>query len=326
MALLDDVFADVNLPSQRPFQVVAVGMNAVDWICRLPVYPAHNSKIEIDEMLKLGGGPAATAAALCGRWGLKTKYLGRVGDDDVGRFSLDDLCSEPMDCSEVEVIEGAVNQVAVILVDRPSGERTVLWQRDPRLDYQPGQLRREQITCGQVLHLDGNELPARAQAARWAQAAGMPVCLDIDRPGPGDRELLRSVDFALTTEAFVHRFAATDDWREGLLAVKEACPGWVGCTRGRLGVAMVWKNQIVEVPSYDIEPVESTGAGDVFHGAFVYSLFQPAWSLRRKLRFACAAGALACTRVGARGGIPPLQEVLDLLDGERSEQARRGLS
>ncbi|HSR51600.1 MAG TPA: carbohydrate kinase family protein [Acidobacteriota bacterium] len=314
MAHLDDVFFELDLPPERPFQVVSLGMNAVDWICRLPVYPPHNSKIKLDELLKLGGGPAATAGALCGRWGLGTKYVGRVGDDDVGRFSLADLRSEPMDCSDVEVIEGADSQLAVILVDRPSGERTVLWQRDPRLDYHPGQLRPQQITCGQVLHMDGNELPARAEAARWAQAAGMPVCLDIDRPGPGDRELLQSVDFALPTEAFVKRFASTDDWREGLMAVKDACPGWVGCTRGRQGVAVAWENRIVEVPSFDIRPLESTGAGDVFHGAFVYSLFQSGWSLRRKLRFSCAAGALSCTRVGARGGIPPLQEVLQLLE------------
>ncbi|HSR66573.1 MAG TPA: carbohydrate kinase family protein [Acidobacteriota bacterium] len=314
MAPLDDVFLSPSLPPGRPFQVVAMGMNAVDWILRLPVYPPHNSKIHIDEFLKLGGGPAATAGALCGRWGLKTKYLGRVGDDEIGQFSLEDLRREPMDCSDVEVIEGARSQLAVILVDRPSGERTVLWQRDPRLDYQPDQLQPGRVTCGQVLHMDGNELPARAQAARWAQEAGMPVCLDIDRPAQGVRDLLQAVDFALPTEAFVLRYASTADWRKGLMAVNQACPGLVCCTRGAKGVAAVWEGRIVEIPSYDVKPVESTGAGDVFHGAFAFSLFQPNWSLRRCLRFSCAAGALSATRLGARGGIPPLQEVLDMVD------------
>ena len=311
MLPLDDQFFDFKLPPGRPYQVVSLGMNAVDWICRLPVYPPHNSKIQMDSMIRMGGGPAATAAALCARYGLQVKYVGRVGDDEIGLFSLQDLKREKMDVSSVEMIPAAASQFAVILVDRPSGERTVLWRYDPKLNYE-GDLRRQWVTCGQVLHLDGEDLPSRLQAARWAKKAGMQVCLDIERPAEGVEELLRLADFPLPTEKFVCSLAGTSDCHQALRSVSEIAGGFVGATRGGRGVAVCWQGEVIEIPSFPVRVVESTGAGDVFHGAFAYSLFQ-GWSLRRCLRFGNAAGALACTRLGARGGIPPLQEVLQML-------------
>lgn len=312
MSSLDEVHFDVSLPQDRPFQVVGLGMNAVDWICHLPVYPEHNSKTAITEMVKLGGGPAATATALCGRYGLRSKYVGRVGDDEIGTYSLKDLEREPMDTEAVEVIPGASTQFAVILVDEPTGERTVLWKRDPRLNYRSDELRKEWVTCGQVLHLDGNEYKSRVQAARWAREAGMKICLDLDRVEAGVEELLAIADFVLPSENFVRSFSGRSDWEYGLLAVSRATEGFVAVTRGVYGVAAFWEGEIVRVPSFPVKVVESTGAGDVFHGAFVYSLFQD-WSIEHCLRFSNAAGALACTRVGARGGIPVLEEVLGLL-------------
>ncbi len=313
MRELDETKFDLDLPADKEFQVVGHGMNAVDWILEVPVYPEHNSKIAIDNMHRLGGGPAATATALCARYGLRTKYVGRVGHDEIGRFSLDDLRQEPMDLSHVDVVPGAANQMAVILVDRPTGERTVLWQRDPALNYRPHDLEQESIQCGSVLHIDGEELPMRAQAARWAREAGMTVTLDIDRPADGVEELLKSTDFVLPTQEFVRRFSGSNDWEVGLRTVAEHTDGIVIVTRGHEGAGILWEGEIVEVPSFPIKVLESTGAGDVYHGAFVYALFQD-WSVWRCLRFANAAGALACTRFGARGGIPPIEEVLQLVD------------
>lgn len=332
MSRLEEVGFGLEFPVGRPYDVVGLGMNAVDWICFLPEYPVHNSKTLIDDMLKLGGGPAATASTVCARYGLKVKYVGRVGDDEIGRFSLQDLHRETMDLSHVEVVEGAFSQFAVILVDRPTGERTVLWRRDPKLDYRPGQLQPEWITCGRVLHLDGHEMASRLEAARWARQQGMPVCLDIDRPQEGCEELLGQVDFAIPSEPFA-RSMGEGDWRRGLLAIDRLTPGWAIVTLGERGSAIAWENEIVEFPGYPVRVVEATGCGDVFHGAFVYAVLQR-WNVGRCLRFANAAGALACTRYGARGGIASKREVLELAgfseDSDRAEgrigqEASRGL-
>lgn len=313
MTELGQVHFNIEWPQGRPFQVTGFGLNAVDWICVLPRFPEYDSKMEIEQMYKLGGGQIATAATFCARYGLRVRYVGRVGDDEVGKFALEDLAKEPMDTTCVDVVRGAFSQIAVILVDRPSGERTILWRRDPKMHYKKGELKREWIVQGQILHLDGHDQPASIQAARWAREAGMKVSLDIDRFQPGVEELVALTDFTIATSHFVCRFSGKKDWRKGLVAISEVSEGFVAVTRGKQGSATLWNDRIVEIPAIPVKAVDTTGAGDVFHGAFLYALFQD-WSIERCLRFANAAGALACTRYGARNGIPTRDEVEQMLE------------
>ncbi len=308
MSNLRKVRFDAAWPSQRRFQVVAFGLNAVDTICVLPAWPEHGGKMRIRERYHLGGGQIATAAALCGRFGLETRYIGRVGDDPNGRFSLEDLKKEPMDVSCVEVIPGAYSQFAIILVDLPTGERTVLWDRDPRLLYGAGELKREWIVDGQLLHLDGHDVEASTQAAAWAREAGMKVCLDIDKVQPGVEGLLRLIDFAIPSQDFVREFAGGGPWQSGVRALAELVPGTVIVTRGSRGAAVLWEGEIEEVPGFSVQPTDTTGAGDVFHGAFIHALFQDL-SVYDCIRFANAAAVLSCARYGARAGIPTLEQV-----------------
>lgn len=309
MSELDNLGFDIQWPERRRFQMIGLGLNAVDWICVLPRYPEHNIKLQIEEMFKMGGGQIATASALCARYGLNVRYIGRIGDDDSGEFSREDLKKEPMDLSCVDVVPGAFSQFAVIMVDRPTGERTILWRRDPKMRYKDGELKREWIVEGQLLHVDGHDQPACIQAARWAREADMKVSLDVDKLQSGVEELLGLVDFAIPTIGFVQQFTGKKDWKEGLLIISEHTPGFVAVTRGKEGTAAVWRGNIIEIPGITVKTVDTTGAGDVFHGAFAYGLFQKDWSIGRCLRFANIAGALACTRYGARGGIPALTEV-----------------
>ena len=316
---LSSVYFDIHWPEDRPFQVIGQGMDAVDWICVLPDYPKYASRVEITEIHKLGGGPCATAMALCARYGLKVRFIGRLGDDDSGRFSLADLEKEPMDLSCLQIVRGAETQLGIILVDAATGERTVLWKRDPRLVYQKGELKRECIVAGQLLHLDGQDQTASIQAAGWAREAGMQVSLDIDGPQPGVKELLRLTSFLIPSLEFVRKFTGREDWRRGLLELANLTDGFVATTRGSKGAAVVWEGEIIEVPALSVEAVDTTGAGDVFHGAFAYSLFQN-WSVARCLRFASTTAGLACRRLGARSGIPILEEVLaELTEDEQRD-------
>ncbi len=312
---IDQAKFDLKWPSGRPFQMVGFGINAVDWIVQVPHYPLHNSKVRLERLTRMGGGQVATASALCARFGLKVRYVGRVGDDEIGDFSKRSLSEEPMDLSCLQTVPDAVSQFSIIIVDRPTGERTILWDRDPKLIYGPGELQRDWIVAGHILHLDGHDQAASIQAARWAREAGMRVCLDIDRVQPGVEELLALIDFAIPTVNFITRFTGREDWREALLETQRAVDGFVACTLGSDGCAAVWEGDIHEVPGFSVQAVDATGAGDVFHGAFVYALFQD-WSVRRCLRFANAAGALAVTRLGARGGIPALPDVLALAESD----------
>ncbi|MCZ6769725.1 MAG: carbohydrate kinase family protein [Acidobacteria bacterium] len=314
MSDLENVSFGIKWPENRSFQLVGLGLNAVDWICVLPHFPRHNTKVQIDQFYKRGGGQVATAAALCARYGLEVRYVGRVGDDEIGKFSLEDLQKEAMELSCVQTVPGTFSQFAVILTDRPTGERTILWDRDPALHYKKGELKREWIVEAQLLHLDGHDQPASIQAARWAKEAGMKVSLDIDRVQPGVEELLALTDFLIPGTSFLHEFSANKDWRKGLRVLSEATSGFVAVTRGKEGVAALWEGKIFEIPGIAVNSVDTTGAGDVFHGAFLHGLFQ-GWSVGYCLRFANVAGALSCTQFGARGGIPPLQKILSMLNG-----------
>ena len=273
---LEDVILDIEWPSDRRFQVIGLGRNAVDWICVLPHFPRHGGKVRIEKIYKSGGGEIATAAALCARYGLKVRYIGRVGDDEVGNFCLRDLEPEPMDTSCVDVVPGAFSQLGVILVDRPTGERTVLWDSDPALHYKEGELQREWIVDGQLLHLDGHDQRASIQASRWAKEAQMKVSLDIDKVQPGVEELLGLADFVIPTIEFVQDLTGEEDWRKGLWEMASLVPGLLAVTRGREGAAVLYGGEIFEFSGVTVDTVDTTGAGDIFHGAFLYGLFQRA--------------------------------------------------
>ncbi|HEY2982144.1 MAG TPA: carbohydrate kinase family protein, partial [Anaerolineales bacterium] len=126
---------DVVLPGNSAFDVVGFGLNAVDYLCVVPHYPRFDTKTEILHYEKLAGGQVATTVSFISRMGLKGKYIGKVGSDEIGAFSLQSLHSENIDTSSVLVEEGARNQYAFIIIDKNSGERTILWERDRRLSF-----------------------------------------------------------------------------------------------------------------------------------------------------------------------------------------------
>jgi len=138
----------------------------MDTICVVPRFPEPNCKIHIKEVRVEPGGQVATALATCTKLGLKARYIGSVGTDDWGKAQLASLHSEILDVQFIRVVEAAVSQVAVILLEDGIGERTILWHRDPKWNYPAEELRREMITGGRILHLDGCDSAAAIQAAR----------------------------------------------------------------------------------------------------------------------------------------------------------------
>src|SRR4030042_3906685 len=138
-----------NLPFQdKPFDVVGMGLNSVDLLCVVPAFLTYNSKMKIEQFSKQGGGQAATAMVALSRWGVKTKYIGKVGGDELGSFSLDTIREEGVDISSVTIEPHANNQFAMILVDGVSGARTIPWDRDERLMYREGELKKNDICSG----------------------------------------------------------------------------------------------------------------------------------------------------------------------------------
>ena len=275
----------------------------MDTICVVPVFPRRTSKIHMREVRVEPGGQVATALITCTRLGLTARYIGSVGSDGWGKAQLASLREEQLEL-HVREVDGAGSQVAIILIEEGIGERTILWRRDPALQYPIGELRRDLITNGKILHLDGCDSAAALEAARWARQAGMPVVIDIDEIyDDSTHELLRLVDYLIASSDFA------EDPQE--LAARYGCP-IVGITRGPEGAVFVDRGRLLRSSAFKVPVVDTTGAGDVFHGAFIYGLLQQ-WHLEDVIRFAHAVAAMKCMQIGARRGIPKLSEVKEFL-------------
>jgi sulfofructose kinase len=291
--------------------LVGVGLNATDTVIPLSKYPARGSKVEYRNASVLPGGQVASTVVACQQWGLRTRYVGKLGDDDAARLHREAFAHAGVETKLVTVAGGASPQ-SLILVDE-EGERTVLCRRDERLILQPAELEREWIVNGRALHLDGYDTAAATVASQWARAAGIPVIADLDEIYPGVEELLANVDYLIVSRDFPCRLMAEANLEEALQRMQSR----YGClltaaTLGEDGV-LAWNGeQFHHTPAYNVPVVDTTGAGDIFHAGFIYGLLQN-WSLERQLDFACAAAALNCAAVGARGGIQPVQIIENLM-------------
>jgi len=305
-----------SLPSgeQMPFQVVGMGLNAVDRLLHVGRYPDRGGKEEILTERILPGGQVATAMITCRVLGLeRVRYIGKVGDDAFGRMARDSLRESGVDCRYLVTEPGAANQAATIVVDGQSGERTIFWSRPESLNFRPGELTEAAVCCAPVLHLDGHDQDAALWCARRAREKGMVTVLDIDKVRDKSAELLGHIDFCIMSENFPRVLSGETDLARALRAMRRYCPGFLAATVGPAGACFLWGDELVRLPGYAVQAVDSTGAGDVFHGAFIYACLQR-WPVGRTLRFANAAAALSCTEPGARGGLRPAAEVLAFME------------
>ncbi len=304
---------NVSFPKNKPFDVVGMGLNAVDLLCVVPEFPTLNSKMEILQFSKQGGGQVATAMVALARWGVKTKYIGKVGDDELGQFSLRSIQKEGVDVSSVTIEPNTPNQLAIIIIDSVSGERTILWDRDERLMYRDGELRKEEICSGKLLHLDGHDIRAAIQCIKWAKEEGISTVIDIDKVEPLTSELIREIDFVITSSRFPSLFTGISDREKAFLELQKHTSGFICTTLGHEGAVALVKGELIYVKGFEVKAVDTTGAGDVFHAGFVYGLLQN-WEVIEILKFANAVAALKCRDLGGRRGIPTLGEVQKFLN------------
>ena len=298
-----------NLPLQdKPFDVVGMGLNSVDFLCLVPEFPTPNSKMQMRQFSKQGGGQVATAMVALSRWGVKTKYVGKVGNDELGQFSLHSIRQKGVDISSVMTEPHATNQFAMIIVDGSTGERTILWSRDDRLMYREGELRKDEVSFGKILHLDGHDIHAALQCTRWAKQEGITTVIDLDKVEPLTSELIKRIDFVITSARFPALYTGISDREKALIELQKHTPGFLCATLGHEGAMALVEGKVTYVEGLKVKTVDTTGAGDVFHGGFIYGLLQN-WELEEILRFANAASALKCQDLGGRKGIPALEEV-----------------
>ncbi len=305
---------DGKARDDKAWDVVGLGANSVDFVHLLPGYPqpfGSFAKMRIEKQEILCGGQTATAMCACARFGLRAKYAGVTGTDDNGRRVRRELERRGIDLSDV-IIRDAQNQFAVILVDETTGDRIVLWDRDEKLIVREREIPAESIAQSRVLHVDDVDQAAAIRASQIARAAGVQVTSDIDRITDRTGELIAAVTIPIFAEHVPPQVTGLTDPERALRKLRQTHDGLLCVTLGDRGAMALDGDMVHYVPAFEVNALDTTGAGDVFRAGFIYALLRglPADEI---LRFANAAAAVSCTRLGALGGIPELAEVQNLM-------------
>jgi sulfofructose kinase len=291
--------------------LVGVGLNATDTLIPVAHFPQRGSKVEVRSSMVLPGGQVASAVVACQQWGLRTRYIGKVGDDHAATIHRGEFARTGVE-AHLFAVPDCHSQQAFILVD-DFGERTVLWKRDDRLKLRPEELNRDWIVNSRALHVDGHDTAAAAQAASWARAAGVPVIADLDELYPAVETLLPHVDYLIASRDIPGKLTGHENLQKSLPAVQAHFGNRLtAATLGQEGV-LAWDGaQFHYAPAFQVETVDTTGAGDIFHAGFIFAMLRGC-PLQKQLEFACAAAALNCAAVGARGGIQSVEKIEALI-------------
>jgi len=298
------------------YDVIGVGANSVDYVYRLPEFPRPDSgaaKLRIAHHTISCGGQTATTLCACAAMGLTTRYVGTTGSDDNGQTMRDALIERNVDIGQSLESDGD-NAFAVILIDARQGERVVLWNRPLGLDLAPGDLDPSVVCDTRLLHVDDVDPDTSIRAALMARAAGRPITSDIERMDARTEELVAAVTIPIFAEHVLEPLTGEQDFERALRKLRRRHTGMLCATLGARGAMLLDGDDVHQVPAYAMPVLDTTGAGDVFRGAFIVALLRGD-APGRILRFANAAAAICCTRMGAIASVPTLREVEALARG-----------
>ncbi len=294
--------------------VLTIGMATWDLTFLVSRHPGANEKMFARQLVESGGGPAATAAFTSAWLGVRSAFIGYLGKDAFGEKHLKELHTVGVNTDYI-LRRDAPTPLSVCLV-KPDGLRTVVSYPEPVPTPPPAQLKFPSLPPA-VLLLDGRELEISRQAIARFKPHSVPVILDAGSVHTGTRELLSHTDYLICSEKFARQYTGESRLHRALQKLARISPVVV-ITRGEAGLLWQQGDAAGELPAYPVHAVDTTAAGDVFHGAFAAGLAMGK-PLPENLRFASAAAALACTGLGSRSRIPTRQQVEELMNSHQLE-------
>ena len=292
-------------------RIVCVGITVLDRIWYLDDLPKEGGKYVAKNYTEVGGGPAATAAVAAAKLGAEVDFIGRVGDDDTGRRLLAELESLGVNTRYTLVVEGARSSQSAVLVDG-SGERVIANYPSPDLPTDAGWLKDINFSQWDLVLADVRWHDGAKQAFTLARQQGVPTLLDADVTPQDIAELIALSDHAAFSAPGLQRLTHLDETRDALEKAQTLTNGRVYVTQGREGCHWLESGEFCHQPGYAVDVVDTTGAGDVFHGALAVSLVRQS-SSAEAVRFASAVAALKCTKPGGRDGIPDCDQTRSFL-------------
>lgn len=292
--------------------VVGLGFSSLDTLGLVPHLPQLDEGAPLLGITRQGGGPVAQALVTIARLGASTGFVGSLGDDEAGRAMVAGLQAEGVDTSRLVVTPGHTSPQCIILVHAPTGLRSICCEGGTAPPVPADALDLDYLCSGKFLHLDGGSGAAALVAAREAKRRGVRVCLDAGGPSDALLALVPYVDVLIASERFVAGMPGSPSTEDGAAHLLSQGPSIVVVTSGKHGAWTASADGAFAIPSFGVPVVDTTGAGDVFHGAFLFGLLQE-WRLPEVTRFASATAALKCRALGGRAGIPTLPEVVAFL-------------
>ena len=294
---------------KKQFDVIGIGYTALDYLGIVPHLPREDTKLEVRDFTIQGGGPTATALVTLRRLGLSAAYVGKIGDDGFGARMLEELRAEHVNVESVIVEPGATSQFAFIMVDAATAARTILWTRGTVSRLAPDEADLDLVASARALLIDDLQPEAALAAAARAREEKIPVLIDAGSLREGIRELLPLCDYIIASEHFARQISGGPNVEKALEALAAFKPKVAAVTLGARGCLAFADGRRIEVPGFEVKAVDTTGAGDVFHGAYLFGVLQD-WDALGCCVFANAVAALKCRKLGGRAGIPSFAEAV----------------
>jgi ribokinase len=292
--------------------VAGIGQCSLDYLAVVDIFPQVDTKNELLEWHEQGGGPVATALAALSRLGIPCKFYGIIGDDYAGETIEQSLIKEGIDVSGLIKRENAISQLAFIVIEKGTAKRTIFWKRLSGKPLQQEELMDDFLKGNDFLLLDGLMKDVSLYAAKKAKALNTPVMLDAGKARPGMLEIARLSDYVVASEEFAKDLGWDIDAKVLQKEKEKLRVKVLTITLGERGNITISDDQVFQIPAFMVRTVDTTGAGDVFHGGYIYGLLQ-GWDIKDTVIFASALAAIKCTKIGGRAGIPQLSEVKEFL-------------
>ncbi len=287
------------------------GIAPADLIMQIKSFPEPGAKIDCTDLVVQGGGPIPTAMVTLSRLGFRASLITAVGTDPYGSSVLDELKRENVDISLVR-IKKRHTAIAVGWAEQKTGRRTIAL--DLNITVTPRDIKLDHLPLAKVVHLDGRYPAACMKLARWARKNNIPVVFDIGSIRNDISPLLPLTYHLVCAEDFALPFTESRNAEESLHKLLKRGPGTVVITSGIKGAVGYEENEgLVHQRAFRVKAVDTTGAGDAYHGAYIAGMLK-GWSLSRRMQFASAVAAINCTRLGGRAGLPTYFQARNFLE------------
>jgi sulfofructose kinase len=302
-------------------EILGLGCVSYDMLSVIPEMPAWEAVEYIADYQVQQGGIAATATVAASKLGAPVEFIGGIAPGFQGEFLKDNFHKYGVNCERIRVLEDGTSQFTVVLIHQTTGRRTFVINKgvQDRTELFTDDL---DLSGVRFMLFDGYYFDTTLRTARQARKAGIASITDLSQRNfhPRMREYLSLIDYPILPEIYVKAFCHLEDPLEAGKRIYHQDNKALIVTCGAQGAQIITGEGTAFVPAFKITPVDTTGAGDVFHGAFAFALWK-GYGLREAVTFAGAVSALKCTKIGGQSGIPDFNETVKFITERRPECA-----